>query len=169
MTMSRLRVSLVAVLLGGLSIGWQRSERPMPDVRLMTVDPGHFHAGLVQKEMCSGRVGRVDVYAPLGARPDRTPQPHRRLQQAQRGGRRGGRWSACEPGLLRAHAARAPGQRRHLLRPQSREDRAGPRVGARGPARARGQAVDPDVGGICRRWSRRSPRPTREASSPTTS
>jgi predicted dehydrogenase len=40
--------------------------RPMPDVRLMTLDPGHFHAGLVQKEMYPGVAPRVDVYAPLG-------------------------------------------------------------------------------------------------------
>jgi predicted dehydrogenase len=38
----------------------------MPDVRLMTVDPGHFHAGLVQKEMYPGVAKRVDVFAPLG-------------------------------------------------------------------------------------------------------
>ena len=38
----------------------------MSDVRLMTVDPGHFHAALVQKEMYSGVAPRVDVYAPLG-------------------------------------------------------------------------------------------------------
>ena len=39
----------------------------MSDVRLMTVDPGHFHAALVQKEMYPGVDARVDVYAPLGA------------------------------------------------------------------------------------------------------
>jgi len=39
----------------------------MPDVRLMTVDPGHFHAALVQKEMYPGVAPRVDIYAPLGA------------------------------------------------------------------------------------------------------
>jgi predicted neuraminidase/predicted dehydrogenase len=36
------------------------------DVRLMTLDPGHFHAALIQKEMYPGVSGRVDVYAPLG-------------------------------------------------------------------------------------------------------
>jgi predicted dehydrogenase len=36
------------------------------DVRLMTVDPGHFHAALVQKEMYPGVAARVDVFAPLG-------------------------------------------------------------------------------------------------------
>src|SRR5919201_1082313 len=44
----------------------QEQGRPMPDVRLMTLDPGHFHAGLVQKEMYPGVAPRVDVYAPLG-------------------------------------------------------------------------------------------------------
>ena len=37
-----------------------------PDVRLMTLDPGHFHAALIQKEMYPGVPPRVDVYAPLG-------------------------------------------------------------------------------------------------------
>jgi len=32
----------------------------------MTLDPGHFHAGLVQKEMYPNVAKRVDVYAPLG-------------------------------------------------------------------------------------------------------
>ena len=39
----------------------------MSDVRLMTVDPGHFHAALVQKEMYPGVADRAHVYAPLGA------------------------------------------------------------------------------------------------------
>jgi predicted dehydrogenase len=38
----------------------------MHDVRFMTLDPGHFHAALVQKEMYPGVSPRVDVYAPLG-------------------------------------------------------------------------------------------------------
>ena len=32
----------------------------------MTLDPGHFHAALVQKEMYEGVAPRVHVYAPLG-------------------------------------------------------------------------------------------------------
>jgi predicted dehydrogenase len=36
------------------------------DVRLITYDPGHFHAALVQKEMYQGVSPRVHVYAPLG-------------------------------------------------------------------------------------------------------
>lgn len=37
-----------------------------PDVRLMTLDPGHFHAALVQKSMVPGASPVVDVYAPAG-------------------------------------------------------------------------------------------------------
>jgi predicted dehydrogenase len=38
----------------------------MDEFRLITLDPGHFHAGLIQKEMYSGVSKRVAVYAPLG-------------------------------------------------------------------------------------------------------
>src|ERR687892_1374519 len=44
----------------------QEKKQQMPDVRLMTLDPGHFHAGLIQKEMYPGVAARVDVFAPLG-------------------------------------------------------------------------------------------------------
>ncbi len=38
-----------------------------PDsIRLITLDPGHFHAALVQKEMLPGMAPRAAVYAPLG-------------------------------------------------------------------------------------------------------
>src|SRR5688572_6270839 len=40
--------------------------KTMEDVRLMILDPGHFHAALVQKEMYSWLSKRVSVYAPLG-------------------------------------------------------------------------------------------------------
>jgi predicted dehydrogenase len=39
---------------------------PMTALRFMTLDPGHFHAALVQKEMYPGVAPRVDVYAPPG-------------------------------------------------------------------------------------------------------
>jgi predicted dehydrogenase len=39
----------------------------MPDVRLMTYAPGHFHAALVQKEMYPGVSPRVHVYSRLDA------------------------------------------------------------------------------------------------------
>jgi predicted dehydrogenase len=38
----------------------------MGEVRLLTYDPGHFHAALVQKEMHQGVSRTVHVYAPLG-------------------------------------------------------------------------------------------------------
>jgi hypothetical protein len=39
----------------------------MDEFRLITLDPGHFHAALVQKEMYAGVSKRVAVYAPLGS------------------------------------------------------------------------------------------------------
>jgi predicted dehydrogenase len=38
----------------------------MDDFRLITLDPGHFHASLIQKEMYPGVAKRSTVYAPLG-------------------------------------------------------------------------------------------------------
>ncbi len=38
----------------------------MSEVRLVIVDPGHFHAALVQKDMYPQVSSRVSVYAPLG-------------------------------------------------------------------------------------------------------
>ena len=38
----------------------------MSDIRLMTLDPGHFHAALIQKEMYPGVDARVHVFAPPG-------------------------------------------------------------------------------------------------------
>src|SRR5215468_6803274 len=40
--------------------------KAMSDIRLMTLDPGHFHAALVQKEALPGVSPHVHVYAPLG-------------------------------------------------------------------------------------------------------
>ena len=66
---SRLPLLIVSAMAAALSVAAgaaQEKGRAMPDVRLMTVDPGHFHAALVQKEMYPGVAKRVDVYAPLG-------------------------------------------------------------------------------------------------------
>ena len=46
-----------------------------PSVRLITLDPGHFHAALIQKEMYPGVSETVQVYAPLG--PDLTAHLNR--------------------------------------------------------------------------------------------
>jgi predicted dehydrogenase len=43
-----------------------QESRPMQDVRFMTLDPGHFHAALVQREMYPNVSPHVDVFAPLG-------------------------------------------------------------------------------------------------------
>jgi len=45
----------------------QNELQDTADVRLITLDPGHFHAALVQKEMYPGIDARVHVYAPGGA------------------------------------------------------------------------------------------------------
>ena len=58
--------TLAVAALGLVPAGAQENGRSMADVRLMTLDPGHFHAALVQKEMYPGVAPRVDVYAPLG-------------------------------------------------------------------------------------------------------
>ena len=47
-------------------------------IRLLTLDPGHFHAALFQKEMLPEVAERVHVYAPLG--PDLTAQLNRIAQ-----------------------------------------------------------------------------------------
>jgi predicted dehydrogenase len=68
-----LLASLLATAVAGVVLAQtgakppQENPSPMSDVRLMTVDPGHFHAALVQKEMYPGVAARADVYAPLGA------------------------------------------------------------------------------------------------------
>ena len=69
----RLMLMLLATLSGaGLLIEKPlMSEKPqggraMQEVKLITLDPGHFHAALVQKRMYPGVSKRVDVYAPLG-------------------------------------------------------------------------------------------------------
>jgi predicted dehydrogenase len=38
----------------------------MDEFRLITLDPGHFHAAMIQKSMYAGVSKRVAVYAPLG-------------------------------------------------------------------------------------------------------
>jgi len=60
-----LLMTAMSAALGGATEADQESGRTMR-VRLMTVDPGHFHAALVQKEMYPGVAARVDVFAPLG-------------------------------------------------------------------------------------------------------
>jgi predicted dehydrogenase len=53
---------LLAVVLGA-AVSGRAAET---GVRLVTLDPGHFHAALIQKEMYPGVDPTVHVYAPLG-------------------------------------------------------------------------------------------------------
>ncbi|MGH9383367.1 MAG: putative oxidoreductase C-terminal domain-containing protein, partial [Vicinamibacterales bacterium] len=63
---SRFALLLAAAALGGGGAAGQERGRTDPDVRLMTLDPGHFHAALIQKEMYPGVSARVDIFAPPG-------------------------------------------------------------------------------------------------------
>lgn len=54
--------ALTAVGIGRVAEG----QGTMKQVRLMTLDPGHFHAALIQKEMYPRVSPTVHVYAPLG-------------------------------------------------------------------------------------------------------
>ena len=58
-------VVIAAAAAAGVGAGQQGGGAPFL-VRLMTLDPGHFHAALMQKEMYPGVDARVDVYAPQG-------------------------------------------------------------------------------------------------------
>ncbi|HVO09469.1 MAG TPA: putative oxidoreductase C-terminal domain-containing protein [Vicinamibacteria bacterium] len=59
-----MRSSVLAVVLAaGLAVSVRAEDEA---VRLMTLDPGHFHAALIQKEMVPGVDATVHVYAPLG-------------------------------------------------------------------------------------------------------
>ena len=59
-------VVLAAIGLAGFAAVRQDNARTGAAVRLMTADPGHFHAALIQKEMYPDVSKRADVYAPLG-------------------------------------------------------------------------------------------------------
>ncbi len=43
-----------------------QTGHPAAEINLITLDPGHFHAALIQKEMYPGVSRRVSVYSPLG-------------------------------------------------------------------------------------------------------
>ena len=53
------------LLVAGAGLGLKGDEL-VNEARLMVLDPGHFHAALVQKEMYPWLAKRVSVYAPLG-------------------------------------------------------------------------------------------------------
>jgi predicted dehydrogenase len=51
---------------GGAQMPSDSKAGGKPEIRLMTLDPGHFHAALIQRESYPNVAPRVDVYAPLG-------------------------------------------------------------------------------------------------------
>ena len=59
-------VLVSAVLAASSLFASVQGSSPMTEIRFMTLDPGHFHAALVLKEMYPGVSRKVDVYAPLG-------------------------------------------------------------------------------------------------------
>ena len=95
---------------------------PMKDVKLVVLDPGHFHAALVQKEMYPWVSKRVSVYAPFGPDVLDYLQPHRPFQHAQGGPDYLGNGASFRPRLSRAHAPRQARKRSHHDRPQPPED-----------------------------------------------
>jgi predicted dehydrogenase len=63
----RFRKSIISLILVALAM-WltQTTASAADEVRLITLDPGHFHAGLVQKQMYPQVNPVVNVYAPAG-------------------------------------------------------------------------------------------------------
>src|SRR5215510_1543585 len=59
-------VAIAAAFIFHASARQKTKGKAMSDIRLMTLDPGHFHAALVQKEALPGVSQQVHVYAPLG-------------------------------------------------------------------------------------------------------
>jgi predicted dehydrogenase len=59
----RLTVVWFALLAGAAAV---LAQAQPDDVKLMFLDPAHFHAALIQKEMLPGVAKRVTIYAPLG-------------------------------------------------------------------------------------------------------
>jgi predicted dehydrogenase len=82
MTSKRSRVLAASVLAGvaltgrtGLAPAQSGQPSAPAEIRLVTVNPGHYHAALFQKEMLPGVAETAHVYAPLG--PDLTEHLNR--------------------------------------------------------------------------------------------
>src|SRR2546425_7944619 len=80
----RLFVLLAVAAIGGANGTEQESTRAMADVRLMTLDPGHFHAALIQKEMYPGVAARSRCLRAVRVRSCRTSEAHHLVQPARR-------------------------------------------------------------------------------------
>ena len=61
-----LYATALAILIEGCASGDQEPATGKPPVTLITLDPGHFHAALVQKNMIDRIDSNVYVYAPGG-------------------------------------------------------------------------------------------------------
>src|SRR5262245_66111912 len=61
-----LLTAIAAIFVFQASAQQKNKGKDMSEIRLMTLDPGHFHAALVQKEALPGVSPQVHVYAPLG-------------------------------------------------------------------------------------------------------
>lgn len=57
---------IIALIMFSCKTDRKNSGTPEPPVKLITLDPGHFHAALVQKSMYSDIDSNVYVYAPAG-------------------------------------------------------------------------------------------------------
>ncbi|OUJ71826.1 putative oxidoreductase C-terminal domain-containing protein [Hymenobacter crusticola] len=64
--MKKLFIASSFIFLTALGCLAQTATKPSASVRLVTLDPGHFHAALVQKSMYPNVDPRVRVYAPAG-------------------------------------------------------------------------------------------------------
>src|SRR5215831_9436481 len=70
----KIALPCLAVLCAGLAMAFvfrasaqqKSNNKAMADIRLMTLDPGHFHAALVQKNMLPGVSPEVHIYARPG-------------------------------------------------------------------------------------------------------
>jgi len=62
-----MKTNALSLIIAGFTV----AGAPAVPVRLITLDPGHFHAALVQKSMLEGVDAVVNVYAPAGPDLDR--------------------------------------------------------------------------------------------------
>ena len=145
-----MRIWLV-VLAGVVALAMAVGADTRAPFRFMTLDPGHFHAGLVQKEMYPDVSPTVDVYAPEGPDLDGAPQADRRVQRPQ------GRPTSWVlevhkgPDALDRMLRERPGNVVVISGQEQGQDRAHRPIRRRQPARAGRQAVDPDARPICPR------------------
>ena len=64
-TLRSLAASMGSAAVLSLGVPWPAAGQQRP-VRFMTLDPGHFHAALLHKEMYPQVSPTIDIYAPLG-------------------------------------------------------------------------------------------------------